>query len=122
MAREFSQDFSNVITTKYLEVHENLLGIEIKNEDKTSIIDNIIFFFAVKDAVRKHTTAEAAGRKNLRITPQKFIQELTKEFYIKIRDGSTAYKEAGGSLNLTDDLQQQILNNIRFKIDMLIKK
>ena len=122
LAREFSQDFSNVITTKYLEVHENLLGIEIKNEDKTSIIDNIIFFFAVKDAVRKHTTAEAAGRKNLRITPQKFIQELTKEFYIKIRDGSTAYKEAGGSLNLTDDLQQQILNNIRFKIDMLNKK
>ena len=123
LAREFSQDFKNVIMTKYLEVHENLHGIEIKNEDKTSIIDNIIFFFAVKDAVRKHTTAEAAGRKNmLRINPQKFIQELTKEFYIKIRDGSTAYKEAGGSLNLTDDLQQQILNNIRFKMDMLIKK
>ena len=109
LAKSFSHEFREQIKEKHLADYVNLLGVELRPEEMSRIIGQILLYFTIEDIVlrtldQEYQTARVCVSPNRRMN---LARDFTKEFFNKIRDVP---------LNLTEDLKHQIIDSIKNKI------
>ena len=109
LAKSFSHEFREQIKEKHLADYVNLLGVELRPEEMSRIIGQILLYFTIEDIVlrtldQEYQTAKVCVSPNRRMN---LARDFTKELFNKIRDVPS---------NLTEDLKYQIIDSIKNKI------
>jgi len=113
LAAEFSTQFREDIMATYMLSHSSLAGLVMSSEDRTSIIDQIIFYFQIKKTVNDHLC------KHFPPNSSQFISNLSKftnQFSSEIKESYRMMHNSlvGIAITLDNDLW------IKTKIDFII--
>ena len=79
-AKKFTNMFRDEIKEAYTREHENLLGIVMDSNDKFQIIDNIMFYYKLRESITNMLSQLPKEKRNL------LRNQFTDEFFPKLRE------------------------------------
>eukprot|EP00092_Neocalanus_flemingeri_P030188 GFUD01032766.1.p1 GENE.GFUD01032766.1~~GFUD01032766.1.p1 ORF type:complete len:1185 (+),score=365.80 GFUD01032766.1:68-3622(+) len=111
LAGSFSKEFREDIMAAYLCSRSSLAGICMTLEDKRSIVDQILFYFEIKEAVNKFLSKYFPTNSTQFIT---YSSQFSNQFSREIKESHKMRHTTLVGIVLTPDSQQWIGNQIEF--------